>query len=176
VPALDFPPSGGCGGGRLSASNGGSFNPHEELRFPSLRRKTLPRRGWGSGCALILERFVGRRSMRFTRRVNSSASVSVFGQRGVSLLQVDTLRPEIDCNCVAVRRGGEQQEVNEQPVVIKPVSACRVGEPARQWRSPDSIVIFPIHSGQNMLEKPVALRGCVRKRQQGRRGGWRRND
>jgi multicomponent Na+:H+ antiporter subunit D len=46
----------------------------------------------------------------------ASASVSVFGQRGVSPLQACLLRPVTERNCVAARRGGEQREVNESPV------------------------------------------------------------
>jgi hypothetical protein len=45
-----------------------------------------------------------------------SAPVSVLNQRGASPLQVYLLRPVTDCNCVVVRRGGEQQEVNDQSV------------------------------------------------------------
>jgi hypothetical protein len=37
-------------------------------------------------------------------------------RRGESLLQADALRPITDCNCVAVRRGGRQQEVNDPSV------------------------------------------------------------
>ena len=45
-----------------------------------------------------------------------SAPESMRGQRGESPLQANLLRPEIDCNCVAARRGGEQQEVKDQSV------------------------------------------------------------
>ena len=44
------------------------------------------------------------------------APESAFGQRGGSPLQAGPLRPVTDCNCVAMRRGGEQQEVNDQSV------------------------------------------------------------
>ena len=44
------------------------------------------------------------------------APVSLSGQRGASPRQEYALRPVTDCNCVAVRRGGEQQEVNDQSV------------------------------------------------------------
>ena len=37
-------------------------------------------------------------------------------QRGESPLQANALRPVTECNCVAVRRGGEQQEVNDPSV------------------------------------------------------------
>jgi len=42
------------------------------------------------------------------------ARVKTHRQRGESPLQVAALRPEADCNCVAVRQGGEQQEANDQ--------------------------------------------------------------
>ena len=44
------------------------------------------------------------------------ASESVHGRSGASPLQVCALRPVTDCNCVAARRGGKQQEVNDQSV------------------------------------------------------------
>ena len=47
------------------------------------------------------------------RRTPPSAPESAFGQRGGSPLQARPLRPVTDCHCVAVRRGGEQQEVND---------------------------------------------------------------
>jgi len=49
-------------------------------------------------------------------RSGSSAPVSVRGQKGGSPFQAYALRPVTECNCVAVRRGGEQQEVNDQSV------------------------------------------------------------
>jgi hypothetical protein len=45
-----------------------------------------------------------------------SAPVSVHGQRGESPLQVYALRPVTERNCVTVRWGGEQREVNDQSV------------------------------------------------------------
>ena len=53
------------------------------------------------------------------------ASVSVFGQRGVSPLQVYALRPVTESNCVAARRGGKQLEVNDQSVTF--VNSIRPG-------------------------------------------------
>src|SRR5687768_2207028 len=44
------------------------------------------------------------------------ASVSVFGWQGESPFQACPLRPVTDCNCVAARRGGEQQEVKKSSV------------------------------------------------------------
>ena len=56
--------------------------------------------------------------LKTQRRLNadSSAPESVFDRRGGSPLQVYALRPVTDCNCVAARRGGEQQEVNDPSV------------------------------------------------------------
>jgi hypothetical protein len=44
------------------------------------------------------------------------APESVLDRRGVSPLQAYALRPVTNCNCVAARRGGEQQEVNDPSV------------------------------------------------------------
>ncbi len=44
------------------------------------------------------------------------APESARGQRGARPLQAYALRPVTECNCVAKRRGGEQQEVNDQSV------------------------------------------------------------
>ena len=44
------------------------------------------------------------------------APASVHRQRGGSPRQECALRPETECNCVAARRGGKQQEVNDQSV------------------------------------------------------------
>jgi len=46
----------------------------------------------------------------------ASAPERRVGQRGESPLRARALRPVTDCNCVAARRGGEQQEVNDQSV------------------------------------------------------------
>ena len=48
--------------------------------------------------------------------IRDRAPASVLGQRGVSPLMAYTLRPLVDCNCVAGRRGGEQQEASNQSV------------------------------------------------------------
>src|SRR6266404_5605153 len=50
------------------------------------------------------------------RKAVACAPESTRRQRGASPLQVYALRPETECNCVAKRRGGEQQEVNDQSV------------------------------------------------------------
>src|SRR6266540_1598471 len=49
-------------------------------------------------------------------RTGLCAPESASGRRGESPLQANALRPVTDCNCVAARRGGEQQEVNDQSV------------------------------------------------------------
>jgi hypothetical protein len=56
--------------------------------------------------------------------------------------------PEIEGNCVAARRGGEQPEVNRQSVEPapakaggdEPVSAGSRGEPAHVWRSLEQLM------------------------------------
>jgi len=55
-----------------------------------------------------------------------SAPASVHDQSGESPLQACVLRPVTDCNCVAVRRGGKQEEVNDQSVGNELDSAERV--------------------------------------------------
>ena len=89
-----------------------------------------------------------------------SAPVSVIVRRGESPLQACTLRPVTESNCVSVRRGGKQLEVNEQSVVKR----TRFGR--SDWRASSSMA---------KPRKSVALRGCVRKRRQKRSGGWGRN-
>ncbi len=73
-----------------------------------------------------------------SRESGNRAPESAFGQRGGSPLQVRPLRPVTDCHCVAMRRGGEQQEVNDQSVGTRTRFGLKAGEPAIQWRSPDS--------------------------------------
>ena len=65
------------------------------------------------------------------------APVSVFGLRGGSPLQACTLRPVIEGNCVLMRGGGKQPEMNEQSVGDELDSAGPTGEPARARRSPE---------------------------------------
>ena len=67
----------------------------------------------------------------------ASAPGRVYGQRGESPLQAYALRPVTNCNCVAVRRGGKQQEVTDQSVGDERDSAVSFGEPASDWRSLD---------------------------------------
>jgi hypothetical protein len=45
---------------------------------------------------------------------------------------------EADGNCVAAMRGGEQPEANLQSAGDKRDSAGCSGEPAREWRNPDT--------------------------------------
>ena len=56
------------------------------------------------------------------------APESAYGQRGGSPLQVRTLRPVTDCNCVAVRRGVKQQEVSDRPLLHYIWRAARSAE------------------------------------------------
>jgi hypothetical protein len=48
------------------------------------------------------------------RRADPSASERVPEPRGASPLRAQVLRPVTECNCVAARPGGEQQEVNDR--------------------------------------------------------------
>jgi len=67
----------------------------------------------GAGFKPALGRILQKRA---GLRPAPSAPAGVFAQRGASPLQVYLLRPVTDCNCVVARRGGEQQEVNDQSV------------------------------------------------------------
>ncbi len=71
-----------------------------------------------TGRAFVLALFVSNTASSSgpPRRAAPSAPASVHGQRGESPLQACALRPVTNCNCVAARRGGEQQEVNDQSV------------------------------------------------------------
>ena len=53
---------------------------------------------------------------RLEHGLRTRAPASERGQRGASPLQANALRPVTESNCVAVRRGGEQLEVNDQSV------------------------------------------------------------
>jgi len=57
--------------------------------------------------------------------------------RKVQVLPRPGSRPVTNDNCVAVRRGGEQSEVNDSSVRKKLDSAGVGGEPASDVRSPD---------------------------------------
>jgi hypothetical protein len=58
------------------------------------------------------------RAVSHVQDARASTSVVVFGQRGASPLQACVLRPETEGNCVLVKGGGEQPEVNDQSVAI----------------------------------------------------------
>jgi len=104
----------------------------------------------------------------------ASASESVRDQGGASPLRANVLRPVTESNCVAARRGGEQQEVNDQSATRMSVMLIKVnsirpdvgGEPASQWRSPDP---------SEKDGEPRKLKGNVTKRSRGASGVWRRN-
>jgi len=95
----------------------------------------------------------------------ASASGSVFGRRGESPLQVCTLRPVTESNCVAARRGGEQLEVNDRSAAK--ANSIRPGLPASLLASGEART--------DASRRPATLRGSVSKRSWGWRGGWRRN-
>ena len=72
---------------------------------------------------------VGARCLNWARRVlcggrtvtcvptaTGGASVRVFGAKGGSPIQACTVRPVFICNCVAARRGGEQQKEKKSSV------------------------------------------------------------
>jgi hypothetical protein len=48
--------------------------------------------------------------------VGTRAPAMAHIQKGESPFRVGTLRPVTKCYCVAARRGGKQQEVNDQSV------------------------------------------------------------
>lgn len=65
----------------------------------------------------------------------------VYPNRGCKSLRACVLRPETECNCVAARPGGEQQEVNDRSVAeansIRPDVAASLlvkGEAQTLWR------------------------------------------
>ena len=120
------------------------------LRLPSMCRPP--------GCGSRLPITHGsRRGLR--------ALVMVFGQRGVSPLQACALRPVFERACVAARRGGKPREENVQSVTkVNSIRPCR---PASLRSSGEARTVE--------TRKPVTLKGSVRKRSQGRWGGWRRN-
>ena len=93
------------------------------------------------------------------------ASASVFGRRGASPLQVYVLRPVTESNCVVVRRGGKQLEVNDQSVTV--VNSIR----------PGCLASLPSYGEAQTDErrKPMTLRGSVSKRSWEQSGVWRRN-
>lgn len=67
------------------------------------------------------------------RQDRHGAPVSTHRQMGESPIRADALRPVTDCNCVAARQGGEQQEVNDQPAGYELDSARCASEPAVSW-------------------------------------------
>ena len=99
------------------------------------------------------------------RTADPSAPVSVFGQRGVSPLQVRALRPATERNCVLARGGGKQREVNDQSVTrVNSIRPCCAAS-----------LLGKGEARTGAIRKPTTLRGSVSKRSWGRLGGWRRN-
>ena len=86
------------------------------------------------------------------------------GQRGESPLRANALRPVAKSNCVAARRGGEQQEANDQSV-------------GRRTRFGLARVASLHPKGEAWTAKsgePVELRGSVTKLRQDAPDDWRR--
>ena len=93
------------------------------------------------------------------------AFVSGSGLRGASPLQVDVLRPVVNRNCVAARRGGEHRKTNGQ-------SATKVNSIRPGW-----LASLPSYgeAQSGAIRKPTTLRGNVSKRSLEQPGGWRQN-
>jgi len=89
---------------RLSGSEGGGAKPIASP-YPYLEERERER-----------ARFCSSERETPRRKAVACAPESTRRQRGASPLQEYALRPETECNCVAKRRGGEQQEVNDQSV------------------------------------------------------------
>ncbi len=87
------------------------------------------------------------------------------GQRGVSPLQARALRPVTEGNCVAVRRGGKQPEVNDQSATqVNSIRPCGVASPLARGEA-----------RTGAIRKSATLMGSVIKRSRDEQGGWRRN-
>ncbi len=106
-----------------------SFMPNTSLAIQLEPAERAQLEIWGSGqgtpqqvalrCRIILGALAGQDNVLIAEQLGvsrPSAPESVFDRRGGSPLQVYALRPVTDCNCVAARRGGEQQEVNDPSV------------------------------------------------------------
>ena len=111
------------------------------------------------------QRWVAHPTFGWVPQAQDGAFVSVFGQRGVSPLQVDVLRPVSESHCVVVRRGGKQLEENDQSVTF--VNSIR----------PGCLASLPSYGEAQTDEsrKPMTLRGSVVKRSWEQSGGWRWN-
>ncbi len=105
---------------------------------------------WSSG-----PRASGSLLIMSERDARGRASVRVSGGKGGSPFQACPLRPVTDCNCVAVRRGGEQREVKKSSVGTR----TRFGR--TDWRACDRKAKPrpALTSG-----KPMTLKGWVQKR------------
>jgi hypothetical protein len=91
---------------------------------------------------------------------------STRNQRGESSLEAGPLRPVTKCYWVAVRRGGELQEVNNQSVGNELDTA---------WSSRRACGPIAKPRLGRMDPESCALRGRVIKRARGPLSGWRRN-
>jgi hypothetical protein len=74
------------------------------------------------------------RAEKSRRDACARASERALCQRGASPLQAYALRPVVDRNCVAARRGGKQQETSNQSVGDERDSAGTACWPARARR------------------------------------------
>src|SRR5947209_8179146 len=104
-------------------------------------------------------------------KARSCAPESVFDRRGASPLQAYALRPVTNCNCVAVRRGEEQQKVKDQSVEVSR-HRTRFG---RCYRGACKRKANPRPEACQGGGKSHELKGSVRERHGRSTGGWRRN-
>ena len=95
------------------------------------------------------------------------------GWRGESPLQVER-KPVTDCNCVVVRRGGQQQEVNDQSVRSLPVrEETELDSAGERWRACSAVAKPRVPVGkQTRFDLPM---GYVPWQGGASAGGWRQN-
>ena len=136
---------------KIAKNNGlsGSTATHESIFSQALRV------GVGSPDSLAIG----------AAKPQEGAFASVSGLRGASPLQVDVLRPVVDRNCVAARRGGEHREAKDQ-------SATQVNS-----IRPGCLASLPSYgeAQTGVIRKSSTLRGNVSKRSTEQPGGWRQN-
>ena len=105
----------------------------------------------------------------FGLKGRAGAPESAHEQRGGSPLRAYALRPESECNCAAVRQGGEQQEENNQSVRPQGLN------PVRQDRVTSLLANGEVQTA--MRQKPPRFRVANKRRRDlsGDRGrnGWK---